>query len=744
MNKDLKIIPTPKLCTYTDGKPFNIQTVCVIGENSDILKNALLIFSSENNITYTDLKSADFVIYTDFSKVPDGLFTESELSIFNEKYAKDQGYVLKYKENEKAVALACNSQGAAYSVMTLLQIVGKNVGSFSICDAPDFEYRGVKWVIWAETGCWSYDFGDGKEAIKKRMARKIDMLFKYKINYIYADGFGFGVDRFDGYSEIMRYASDHARKRGIKFATGGYAMSYGCKNFRNSLQGKDFYNRKSYPDGEIYECIGTINRGETEVKAREHGTCLSNEALFEEKVKEFTEYIKETHITAMYLHNMDASELYPELWLARCDECRKRWPNDSLFTKDGAAGAFAEFFDKLAKRLHSVKDGDYDSSELIISLVSPGYLYEWTTDETFDRGINFWKAVASYMTEKDNVSVGFREQFFFHDKDEVRAKYVEENFKHAKTFVVNFNGCDGFYDDKIFSITSSLNYILKGYDFHLIANGNAFQEPLAIFDAEYLWNCENSAFYNYPKKPENYEEFLKLYEDMKQSKIRPDEIYGEGGFIDIICNKLYGEKIGADMAKIYKLSGKNGEPPIACASSVDIYTQFSKLVLPMRWDNEMSAEEIDEKCDRFYEAHLVSEKAHKILSNALIDFNDDENIKADLNWLCECFFMGSMMTSLLEKYMELYKALNARFINKEEINDTLKENLLKLKEEASAFDEYVKSSKAKPLDKFGGSHIKREEMAEFFVYNAQIMEYSIVQKQRIPEGTKELPKGQWW
>ena len=41
-------------------------------------------------------------------------------------------------------------------------------------------------------------------------------------------------------------------------------------------------------------------------------------------------------------------------------------------------------------------------------------------------------------------------------------------------------------------------------------NGNSMQEPLAIFDAEYMWNSEASAFYTVTDKPKSYEEYLDL------------------------------------------------------------------------------------------------------------------------------------------------------------------------------------------------------------------------------------------
>ena len=66
---------------------------------------------------------------------------------------------------------------------------------------------------------------------------------------------------------------------------------------------------------------------------------------------------------------------------------------------------------------------------------------------------------------------------------------------------------------------------------------------------------------------------MALYQSALDSGFRPEEIYGEGGMIDVICEKLYGSEIGSEMAKIYKVCGDNGEPPVVAAVCVDIYTE---------------------------------------------------------------------------------------------------------------------------------------------------------------------------
>ena len=754
MNRYLDIIPTPKFMEYTEGESFFVRSVSVTGESAAPLDTALSLLSKECSFEYS--KDDELRIFVGESALSSISLSEEELSVFNERFAKDQGYILK-RDSGITYIYAMSVLGAAYGVLTVLQLIGKNFSQLLIRDWPDFGGRGVKWTLWAETGIWSYDFGDGAEKIKERFKRKLDMLFKYKIKSVYADGFGFDPDRFPEYAEIMRFLNDEAEKRGMRVSTGGYLMSYGMTAHLNSYQGKDFLNRTSYPDGEIYECIGTYDayrirsNGEvdrsarlTEVRARTRGTCLSNDALLEEKMKEITEYVRRTHSGHLSLHNMDAHEIHPELWAARCPMCKKRFPNDDLFAKDGAAGAFAEYFDKIMERIYEIEDGDFKASERTsVSVAAPGYMYsDWTSDEDFETGIKFWSKVTEYMKNRRNFSTGFREQFFYHGKDIPRAEGVKGRM-FTSVGVGSFTGADGFYDDKLFAVAACLNYIMKGFDGMTVHNGNAFQEPLAVFDAEYLWNSENSGFYD-PPRPKNQEEYVALRDSMIKSLYRPDEIYGDGGFIDVICEKLYGKKIGKSIARVYKISGKNGEPPIPSASSVDIYTNYSKVVYPMRWDTEMSREEIAEKTERFLECNKATRGAKDALKEAFSLGVEDEDARYDLQWLLSCFEVGDRLTYGLYRYMLVYADIDRAFRENKDFSDELKAEIIKVKELGSELLEYVRSLDFKAIDKFGGSSVRREEMADFIEYNAALMLSSIEQNKRIPDGRRPERTRDWW
>ena len=747
MNRCFNIIPTPKIFEYSSGEGLKIKKIRIFGYTAETLPvpipSALDILKKDLDFILCDT-DADLTVYIGEENFPDSTFTKEAKAYFNEKHAEREGYVIKGDSEGRAVILAKHPQGASYGLMTVRQLLGAPVGDFTIKDAPDFAGRSIKWLVWAETGGWSYDFGDGVEAIKKRMVRKLDTLFTYKINSVYADGYGFDTERFEGYADIMRTLCDEAKRRGIKIGIGGYSMSYGMVGHLNSYQGKHFFNRKSYPDGEIYECIGTHDPGK-EVKARDRGTCLSNETLFKLKMEEIKNFLKKTHVSSISLHNMDSDEIHEQLWLARCPECRKRWPNDALLAKDGCAGAFAEFIDKIMSELRTVKDGDYDAErELSVRMAAPGYLYTHTSDEAFDKGIEFWGAVTDYMKNPKGFGVGFREQFFYHSKPIPRVTKVKERITKAISAVGNFQGCDGFYDDKIFTATAVMNYILKGYDNMGTYNGNAFQEPLAIFDAEYMWNSDGSAFYRVEEKPQSYEEYLDLYKAVLKGRVKPEKIYGEGGFIDVICQKLYGKDIGKQMSRVYKAAGKNGEPPILFASSVDIYTNYSKVVYPMRWDDEISEEKEKEFLERFTECNKASCEAYCALCAATAEEIADEGMREDLFFLKDCAYMGKNLTALLAEYMGIYRDLAGCFRSESAPEGSISERLSALRVKEAAFTEYVNGLPVKPLDRFEGPFIRRREMAEWLEYNTELMQKSIAEGKRIPSERKALRTREWW
>jgi hypothetical protein len=104
--------------------------------------------------------------------------------------------------------------------MTLLQLHGEAPDSFEIYDRPQIRFRGIKNTLWAETGVWSYDFGDGLENALARIRKTMDQMAKSKMNLMYYDGYGWRTERFPGYDNAVRSLAEYGKARGILLMTG--------------------------------------------------------------------------------------------------------------------------------------------------------------------------------------------------------------------------------------------------------------------------------------------------------------------------------------------------------------------------------------------------------------------------------------------------------------------------------------------------------------------------------------------
>lgn len=736
MNKFFDIIPTPKNGSFVAGNALVINTFFVDAEIGNVLESALNIFENEYYIEVSEKNDADLIITNKIDNI----------SFFEEKNAKSQGYILKKDSGKPVILQAKSDLGLAYGLMTLLQIMNKKIDSFFICDSPDIEFRGNKWLLWNETEVWSYDFGDGIEAFKKRIVRKFDMCLKFKINMVFFDGWGADIDRTPEYKSLMKFCCQEARKRGIYLIFGAYTMGYGLSahSFGKHF-GKVYKNIKDYPNGEEYECLGTYKKDpyddsiEPYVTGRTFGTCISNKSLMKAKLDELKTFIREVQPGALYLHNMDSHVIEPMLWEARCDECRKRWPNDDLFAKDGMAGAFAEFFDELNSGLQSVKSEGYDSAEdLLLFNVSPGYMWYVCKDGEIEQATKFWNAVKKYSKVKKNVYPLFRELFFNKNDNKMRFPDVVSKLwedKHGFG-IINFSGGGGFYTDKLFFASSVFNYMFEGTEALITCSGSAFQEPLQVFNAEYMWNTKNSGFYNLTERPQNDKEFMKLYVDSRNAKFRPEEIFGEGKMIDVICEKLYGEHSKL-MSGIFKLCGKNAECIAPYACSKETFTAGNDVIIKFRWDNELPEEEIEELTERFSEIERLNVQAQQMFKMA-------ENLTPDLKSFRDMLSLNNYLVSFWNRYLQLY-AMTEKFVKEGKGDKNIILSLINvLLEEVRTEHKRHKEMKFEYVDAMLGALARREEMLEVQEYNLELMIQSIETNKRIPDNRKILHKEIWW
>lgn len=666
-------------------------------------------------------------------------FSHSDDKHFSEKNAAEQGYILTRVENSVNL-YAQSSVGFLYGVTTLTQLFGDAPSEFEIYDRPAVRLRGNMNTLWAESGVFSYDFGDGIEGAERRLCRAIDDMVRAKLNLMYIDAFGFRSERYPGYNAFMTRVSEYAKIRGMRTMCGGYGMGYG-QSASCHFMGRVFRNRYPYPDGEIYDCLGSCERDMPnmpveEMLGRSYGTCITNDELTDDKISEMKEYLKNTGISVIYFHNMDADEIQEPLWLGRCKGCRSKFPNDSLYTEDGAAGAFARFFDRILDSLLP------DCPDLVLCGVSPGYLYHiHTKDHNFEKSRKFWNAVIRFMKNKSAFLPTFRELFVQKTEPKYRFDLLDEVLDSYAC--VYFSSGDGFYSDKCYTPSGAYAAAMKNCELVICANGSALQKPTQYANAEYLWNPTASAFYNVPL-PTDYDEFTKQYDELREGIYRPEGIYGEGGLLDTSCELLFGEKCGKLVADVFRLRGRNNECPIFTLSNVEIFTNQNQYNLKFCWDRPVSPEEQEALRTRFAESALLTVNAEAMLADILTDDSLTAPAREHLEFLRFSARLCGKFCMLLTRYMDLYIEADRHFAGIAEYNPDIVTRLNTVAREADAEREKLTALNRKPFDVYNGIFTRDDELFESISYNAGQILKSLKTGKRVPDDARPPRKRAWW
>ena len=657
-------------------------------------------------------------------------------AFFGEKNAAEQGYILR-RDGDGVTLEARQSAGFLYGLMTLLQFFGDAPETFEIRDRPQIRFRGNMNTLWAESGVWSYDFGDGLAAAAVRLHRAIDEAARAKLNLMYADAFGFGLDRFPGYAAFMRELADYARVRCVRLMAGGYGMGYGQSAHGDHVfMGRVFRNRQPYPDGDLYDCIGTCGHDERQdpgtLQGRSYGTCLSNDALTDDKIGEIRAYLRATGVSVLYMHNMDSDEIHEPLWLARCPACRRRFPDDSLYSPRGAAGAFAAFYDRILAALGT------EFPDLLLCPVSPGYAYAASTsDVAFEKCRRFWAAVMGCMKAPERLIPLFREQIRQHGDSRFRFDLLAESLPACGC--VFFSGGDGFYSDKIFTPSAPYAAAMRQADLIVCANGGALQKPTQYANAEYLWNPDGSAFWN-EDIPEEHTAAMAAYDDLREGKRRPAGIWGEGGLLETACALLFGENVAPEAAAVFRIREQNGECPIFTACNVELWTRRTTVNYPMLWDTPADAEKQRLFRTRFAESALATRTAEGMLERLAAREDLDPAVRAHFEDLREAAAFCGKLCGLLTRYMDLYIEADAALAGGPPVSGDFEAAARDLIRDARA----LQPGEGEPFDPLGGVRLRRAELTDFVAYcTGQILQ-SLRTGQRIPPVRREPEKRAWW
>ena len=726
-----EIIPTPREIVRREdsAKSYSrdaVYSIHVLGTETDQLAFAMsylgrnlkerfgihTIRSSQSE----GLQDHDILICNDPALVQGAVGVALEPDFFATPNAREQGYAIDSGEGHPVLLCAASDQGCLYAVTTLLQLFtpaedGVALESVRIRDYPEFRLRGNKWTIWCEIAVWSYDWGDGIGAFRQRIIEKLDMSLQYKINMLIFDGFGWDVAVFPEYASLMKELNREARLRGISLMHTGQSSGF-C--FRRNMtdtriyRGEVLENREHYPDGEKYRCIGE------DIYA---GTCLSNRELIDRNLRSIRDFVQTVEPGSLYVHQLDVLDLPQSMWDSRCPRCRARWPNDRLDAEDGMAGAYAEYYGEVIAAIQEVRTPGYDAeTDCLIMLISPGYLDAVAVDdEHWQLALRYWSKVSGLIENTANVFLGFREMFFNHDDGnrriaELKAA-IEGSGNGHRLGIIHFYGGDGWQSEHLFLPTPALNYVFSGADMLLTASGHAFQEPQQLFNAEFMWSPLHSP-YRLDTEPENYRDFLDLYDTSRRGDLRPSRIYGAGGFLELACSKLYGDAAAAALAKVFALRGESGKPPIPYLRSTELHTTPGPDGALQPWigfaDRRESQELIEAK-NTLHEMVRTTSEARDIL--------DDVASHQDLESLRDFMAMGVEYIGYLAAYVEIYE----KVVRPESIDHDLESEIQRLAQRVESAAAKNERSRQTPLDYMDGALSGRNIIVRFVRENLDLM-----------------------
>jgi|GEM_PF-2387366 len=661
------VIPTPQELTHHSGvgRTFKRGALCRLAVVVDEDERGRFVVQSlvdqlrqqtGMRISVKPLKSAsqssdiDFVLCGNADKRVAKLLPPKLAKL--DDLAAEQGYVIASNDASPTILFAHTPTGLLYAGSTLLQLLtskGRNthLPPITVKDWPAYRWRGNSWLVRAELEGWSYARGDDLRAYEKRVLRKLDLCAFHKINFLYFDGFDWDTERFPGYAKLMRRLNHAARLRGIRLSFGGYGS---CSD--------GFENRKQYPDGPTYECLGPKDH-----RIRCEGTCLSNRALTRLRQERLTTFMREVQPGAIYLHGIDTGAIADSapIWNMRCPACRKRWPNDDIFAPDGMAGAYAASYDAIAKAIHSV------DPECIISVVSPCYTGHDESDADWEKASNYWVTVSNCLKDR-TIHFGLREQFTNYGRAQLRyaglRRRLDRDAKGHPISCINFFGGDCFYSSHPFLATPMVDNHFQGAELVVNGNGHAYQEPQALLNSECMWNPTGSRYFS-PPKLQPYKKFERRYLRLSNAEERPRSIWGPDGFLDDACVRLYGPKAGPLVAQIHRLVGKEtlGSPQIARFEHTPVMMPVFNYLHPSRksfshagiiWQKKLKNKRRAERLAKVYHDTAALNRQAITLARKAARLCADSDITADLSWMADTLDAARRCAEILAPFVELF------------------------------------------------------------------------------------------
>ena len=315
------------------------------------------------------------------------------------------------------------------------------------------------------------------------------------------------------------------------------------------------------------------------------GSCRGNDELNRLKAEELHRFVEAVHPGALYIHHEDFGGYAgtQKVWLERCPRCRKRWPNDALAAPDGGAGGLANGYSALVRAVNSVKDtaSGYDASrDCQVVLVSPVYIPGTPDSDDWSRVMELWRNIAGQLPKGENVQVCFREVF---PQRYGGASWTGgfNSMMHRAGMNLGIwmflaGGADNYINDYPFTATAALNTLWRGARGMYNFDGDFYQEPMEIVNAEYTWNVRSTGYYS---EPRTFDEATEARRRLMSDEDKPREMVA---LYRDACNRLYGLQAGPVMADYYSAFMPIDDVPAAPGRS-GRYAQYTYL--PMTWNH---------------------------------------------------------------------------------------------------------------------------------------------------------------
>ena len=430
----------------------------------------------------------------------------------------------------------------------------------AITDWPDIRYRAAsRWLVQLEGEGMAYDWGEGPAETFRRYRGKIDFAMHHKINFAFFEGFSFELGKYPGYAADLRALNDYAAERNVTLEYGIHGIGVGGRRpeyhdviHGGFVKGLGDLNRRSYPGGEPYKCMGAGEDHPT----RFNGSCRSNAALNRLKQEQLMNFVSQVHPRALYIHHEDVGLTgLSRDWLFRCEECRKRWPDDEPLSERGTIGAVVYGMNLLCEALKEVRDpaSGYDAArDCSLIFVPPGYGGGEMSGEVWQKVLKMYEMISRLLVPGENIYLCCRELYAAPEGEKLCIDEIAQVVRRHghKLFLFSVNGADSFLSDALFAPGAAYNGYFRAADCIFNFAGSIFQEPQEVFNAECCWNL--------PPLPEKFTCLPGIHKRPLVFFDTPEAFFRKGGFLRRFAEAFYGRKAGKWMVKILRLRHGSG------------------------------------------------------------------------------------------------------------------------------------------------------------------------------------------